>query len=87
MIALSPEASMVRSLALTWGVIPMQVGTYESTDEMVWFAVETALAQGVVDHGDTVIVLAGAPTGARDTPGGLGQKNVATDVLRLVCVD
>jgi len=87
MVGLSPDPKMVRTMALTWGVEPIEVDMYSSTDEMVWFAVETALGHGVVDHGDTVIVLAGAPTGPRQAHGGLGQKDVATDVLRLVCVD
>ena len=32
---------------------------------MVWFAVETALGHGLIAHGDTVLVLAGAPQAAR----------------------
>jgi pyruvate kinase len=92
MIALSPEASMVRSLALTWGVIPMQVGTYESTDEMVWFAVETALRAGAVRHGDTVVVLAGVPAQRqadldRNLPKRSWVGRAASDVMRIVHVD
>ncbi len=83
MIGLSPDPKMVRTMALSWGVEPVQVETYESTDEMVWFAVETALKQGACDHGDTVLVLAGAPSGSR----GPGRSIAATDVLRLVRVD
>lgn len=83
MVGLSPDIKMVRQMSLSWGVEPVQVDTYESTDEMVWFAVETALAQGACDHGDTVLVLAGAPSGGR----GPGRSIVATDVLRLVSVD
>ncbi|WP_420453656.1 pyruvate kinase [Ilumatobacter sp.] len=79
MVGLSPDLKMVRTMALTWGVEPMKVETYESTDEMVWFAVEKALAEGVVVHGDTVLVLAGAP--------GRDRTIVATDVLRMVRVD
>jgi len=83
MIGLSPDPKMVRQMALSWGVEPVQVDTYDSTDEMVWFAVETAIQQGACDHGDTVLVLAGAPSGGR----GRGRSIVATDVLRLVRVD
>jgi pyruvate kinase len=92
MVALSPDAAMVRSLALTWGVTPMQVGTYESTDEMVWFAVETALRGGLVRHGDTVLVLAGAPDrrqveADRDLPKRSWVGRAASDVMRIVHVD
>jgi pyruvate kinase len=91
MVGLSPDPKMVRTMALTWGVEPIQVETYGSTDEMVWFAVETAMKAGIVDHGDTVLVLAGAPdSGPAEGSGSmtrLGHTSVATDVLRLVRVD
>ncbi len=92
MIGLSPDASIVRSMALVWGVDPLQVDTYESTDEMVWFAVETALERGLVAHGDTVLVLAGTPAGGRPlgqetrSPAA-GASSAATDVMRIVHVD
>ena len=64
---------------------------------MVWFAVETALDHALIAHGDTVLVLAGAPrpgvaTG-RDGTGAATAELVdpvggaATDVLRIVHVD
>ncbi len=77
LIGLSPDRRTVNSMALSWGVDPIEVGTYTTTDEMVWFAVETALHQGRVHRGDTVLVLAGAP----DRP-----AVAAADVLRIVSV-
>ncbi len=77
LIGLSPDPRTVRTMALSWGVTPMVVDTYTSTDELVWFAVETAVKAGHVREGQVVLVLAGAP----DRPGG-----AATDVLRIVRV-
>jgi pyruvate kinase len=84
LIGLAPDPRTVRSLALTWGVIPLPVDTYESTDDMVWFAVERALAARLIDHGDTVLVLAGA---ADRRPRPADANRPATDVLRIVKVD
>ena len=81
MIGLSPDPAVVRSLALSWGVEPLEVDLYGTTDEMVWFAVETALRAGLVASGDIVLVLAGAPDADRPRPAG-----AATDVLRIVRV-
>ena len=77
LIGLSPDEKVVRALRLSWGVDPMPVDVYESTDEMVWFAVEKAVQQGRISHGDTVLVLAGAPG---------SNSSAAADVLRVVQV-
>ncbi len=82
MIGLSPHPSVVRSMSLSWGVTPIEVDLYGTTDEMVWFAVETALQAGLVSSGDRVLVLAGAPDPKRERP-----ADAATDVLRIVSVD
>lgn len=91
MIALSPDPAMARSLALTWGVSPVVVETYESTDEMVWFAVETALRGGHIRHNDTVLVLAGAPGSRKDVidagRSGSWVGRTTSDVMRIVHVD
>jgi pyruvate kinase len=77
LIGLSPDPATVRALALSWGVKSLQVETYTTTDELVWFAVESALRMGLISSGQTVLVLAGAP----DRPSG-----ASTDVLRIVRV-
>ena len=81
MIGLSPDPAIARSMALSWGVDPLQVDVYGTTDEMVWFAVERTRRAGLIRTGDTVLVLAGAPS-TDHLPGG----DVATDVLRIVRV-
>jgi pyruvate kinase len=78
LVGLSPDPMTVRCMSLTWGVTPIQVDTYSSTDELVWHAVESAVRQQLITPGSVVAVLAGAP----DRPSG-----AATDVLRLVRVD
>jgi pyruvate kinase len=85
LLGLAPDARTARALALTWGVTPLHVDTYGSTDEMVRFAIERALESGSVDHGDTVLVLAGAPD-VLPSPGA-DRELPATDVLRILRVD
>ena len=77
LVGLSYDEATVRSMALTWGVRPIKMEPTTSTDELVWFAVERSLHEGLVAPGDIVLVLAGAP----DRPSG-----AATDVLRIVRV-
>jgi pyruvate kinase len=76
LVGASPSPATVRQLALSWGVKPLVVGEYGSTDEMVWCVIEATVKAGLVTQGATVAVLAGAP----DSP------THATDVLRIVTV-
>jgi pyruvate kinase len=77
LLALSPEQRTVNALTLSWGVESLLVDTYGSTDEMVWYAVERSVQQGMIATGDVVVVLAGSPERAAST---------AADVLRMVRV-
>ena len=77
LIGLSPNARTVNAMTLSWGVEPVSVDTYTSTDEMVWYAVERAVQAGFVTQDDLVVVLAGSPGRSAST---------AADVLRIVRV-
>ena len=77
LIGLSPDPRTVAALTLSWGVESLHVDEYHTSDEMVWFAVESTLQHGLIARGDTVLVLAGAPD--RET-------SAATDVMRIVRV-
>jgi pyruvate kinase len=75
MVGLSPDPRAVNAMQLTWGVVPVRVDLYQSTDEMIDVAIQRTLDAGLVRRGDLVIVLAGAPGGPPDW---------STDVLRIV---
>lgn len=75
MLAMSADPLTVRTLALVWGVTPMLVDTYDSTDDLVWHTVEQAAQHQLVHPGHYVVVLAGRP----DRP-----VDAAADVLRII---
>jgi pyruvate kinase len=77
LIGASPNYHTVQTLSLAWGVQPMRVDHYHTTDEMVWCAVEASVQAGLVTTGHLIAVLAGAP----DQPGN------TTDVLRIVRIN
>ncbi len=74
LLGMSPNRRTARQLTLSWGIVPMLVGTYSTTDEMVWCVIEAATGSGLLATGDLVAVLAGAPDSVDHT----------TDVLRIV---
>ncbi|MGE5817692.1 MAG: pyruvate kinase [Deltaproteobacteria bacterium] len=60
-IAISPEAQTVKTLCLVWGVVPVQVKGFQSTDIMIQVAQKQALKLGLVKRGDLVAITAGLP--------------------------
>lgn len=64
-IAFTPVLTTARQLALVWGVQPVLIDReYQSTDELIKKCKELALASGLVQTGECVIVAAGLPPGA-----------------------
>lgn len=52
-----------RRLALVWGVRPVLVPAYASTDEQMQVLMEAARQQGVAEDGDYVVLVSGQPVG------------------------
>jgi pyruvate kinase len=76
LLGVTPSELTARQLSMVWGCTPICVDELATTDDLVWVAVEAAVAQNLVSAGDVVAVLAGNPK--EDMP--------TTDVLRLVQV-
>jgi pyruvate kinase len=60
-IAASTQDSTVRKLALSWGVYPFKSDELENTDDMIEKSRKVALATGLVEKGDKIIITAGIP--------------------------
>jgi pyruvate kinase len=61
-IALSPNLTTVRQLALFWDCIPRLKKDHRNTDDMIKKAAAAALESGYVSKGDIVVITAGYPT-------------------------
>jgi pyruvate kinase len=75
-VAATPSERTARQLTVSWGVETLVVGEANSTDEIVWFAVQAAVRAGYAVSGQVLVVLAGSPI----------EPEPATDTLRLVRV-
>ncbi len=65
--ALTSTVATYHQLALHWGVIPVGPHSCNNVDEAFAICSEFALASSAVEHGDLVIVVAGAPFGVSGT--------------------
>ena len=62
-IGLTPLPETYRRMALVWGVQPLIVPRFDSTDSMVTTVVEKLHGEGYADKGDVLVILAGTPFG------------------------
>jgi len=66
-IALTTQEKIRRQLAISWGVQPYLYGSVDSTDRLFSLCVQTAVKEGAVQSGDTVVITAGVPMNERGT--------------------
>ena len=62
-VAVTPNERTLAHLTLVWGVQPLVVSHFKTTDEMVFMIVRAAYQAGVVKKGDRVVLTAGIPFG------------------------
>ena len=76
-IALTPNETSLRQLALVWGVTPLLIPDFDGTDEMLSVVSAALLDSGYTQPGDVIVVTAGLPAGGRGT----------TNLLKVHCID
>ena len=54
---------VLRELVLCWGIVPYLTEEVASTDRIFSLSAETALKEGLVQDGDTIVITAGVPLG------------------------
>ncbi len=60
-VAVTPDETTFRRLALVWGIIPLMIHAAANTDEMIEASIRCAMDAGFVDTGDRVVLTAGVP--------------------------
>jgi pyruvate kinase len=62
-VAVTPNEKTLYRLALVWGVMPVKVEEFKTTDEMVQVMIQAAEERGLAAWGDRVVLTAGIPFG------------------------
>jgi pyruvate kinase len=62
-IALTRRPQVLCELSLIWAVEPLLIGEVQSTEEMLKVGEKALLDAGVVDRGETIVVMAGRLSG------------------------
>lgn len=66
-IAVTPRPSVVRRMALVWGVESVLVPDVGDTDGMIASSIQASLSAGLIKGGDLVVITAGVPVGQHGT--------------------
>ena len=61
--AMTPSDRVYRKLSLTWGVIPIKVKRFKSTDQMLKFCKKFLIDNHIIKQGEQFIMTAGVPVG------------------------
>jgi pyruvate kinase len=64
-LGIASDERVLRQFSLSWGVTPVGIEEYTTTDELVAHAMTAALSDGGLRAGDTVVIVAGTPLGHR----------------------
>jgi pyruvate kinase len=78
-LALSPNLSTARRLALSWGVHAIRADDARDLEEMVERSCSTAMEEAFADAGERLIVVMGVPLG---TPGATNMLRIARTPMR-----
>ncbi|HXE72105.1 MAG TPA: pyruvate kinase alpha/beta domain-containing protein, partial [Candidatus Nitrosotenuis sp.] len=62
-LGITPEPQVARQMNLLWGVVPVLAASYRQPAELLESATRAALASGLVQEGQTVVLTAGVPVG------------------------
>jgi pyruvate kinase len=66
-IAMTPNESVYRRLSLSWGILPVKVRKFRSTDQMLDFSKKFLMDNHIVKKDDMFVMTAGVPVGITGT--------------------
>jgi pyruvate kinase len=66
-VAVTPSDQVYRQLALSWGVVPVRADLAGSTDDLLTIGEHQLRARGIVESGDTILMLSGHSAAAAAT--------------------
>lgn len=80
-LAVTPSEKTVRKMALSWGVEPLLVPDFTSTDDLVNESLDLLVQAGMLEEGDLTVVTAGVPVGLSGSTNLLKVQTIATLIL------
>jgi pyruvate kinase len=80
-LAITFDEKVQRSLTINWGVHPIISKKPSTTDEMFELATREAVASGIAEEGDLILITAGVPVGERGTTNVMKIQLIGNKIL------
>jgi pyruvate kinase len=80
-IALTPDETAYRQLALSWGVEPLLIPPVHNAESMFMNVVDTVVEMGLASKGDKVVITSGVPIGKSGTTSLIKVHSVGQPIL------
>ncbi len=80
-IALTPDETAYRQLALSWGVEPLLIPPVYNAEEMFMNVVDTVVEMGLANQGDKVVITSGVPIGKSGTTSLIKVHSIGQPIL------
>ncbi|WP_414541802.1 pyruvate kinase [Nostoc sp. CCY0012] len=80
-IALTPDETAYRQLALSWGVESLLIPPVYKAEEMFMNVVNTVVEMGLAKHGDKVVITSGVPIGKSGTTSLIKVHSIGQPIL------
>lgn len=81
-IAATTSDTVVRKMALEWGVYPVLAPISKSTDEVIDLSIKASVDAGYAGEGDLVVITAGIPVGLSGTTNMIKVHTIAKVLLK-----
>lgn len=62
-LALTPDEKVYNQLSMVWGVRPLILPAFHTTDELIYQSIDLLTARKMIKRGDLLIIIAGHPVG------------------------
>ena len=64
---MTPKENVYRRLSLSWGILPVKVRKFRSTDQMLDFNKKFLIDSNIIKKDDMFVMTAGVPVGVTGT--------------------
>ncbi len=80
-VAVTINPRIERQLNLSWGIYPVRTGFFADVEELLQELVSCSKKTGIVKEGDSIVIIAGIPTGVKGSTNMMKIHQLGEDII------